>query len=102
MPTAAPTFARPGAKRTLYLASTLTVVAAAVVAPALPAMRRHSIRLESTPLTPESLAAQDCVLICTDHSAYDWPWIVAHSALVIDTRNATRGVVDGRDRIVLA
>ncbi len=41
MPTAAPSFARPGAKRTLYLASTLTVVAAAIAAPALPAMRDH-------------------------------------------------------------
>ena len=70
--------------------------------PKLPAMRRHAIRLESIPLTPGTLAVQDCVLICTDHSVYDWPWIVAHSALVVDTRNATRDVVEHRDRIVPA
>jgi UDP-N-acetyl-D-glucosamine dehydrogenase len=70
--------------------------------PVLPPMRRHTIRLASQELTPERLAAQDCVLICTDHSAYDWPWIVAHSALVVDTRNATRAVVEGREKIVLA
>ena len=70
--------------------------------PELPAMRRHSIRLRSTPLTPESLAGFDCVLICTDHSAYDWPFIVRHAQLVVDTRNATRGVAEGREKIVPA
>ena len=70
--------------------------------PELPAMRRHSIRLKSEPLTSETLAKQDCVLVCTDHSAYDWPWIVSHSSLLIDTRGATRAVADGRDRIVTA
>jgi len=70
--------------------------------PELPAMRKHSIRLKSTDLTPESLGTQDCVLICTDHSVYDWSWIVAHSSLVVDTRNATRGVTVGREKIVPA
>ena len=45
--------------------------------------------MKSIPLTPESLAEQDCVLIATDHTAYDYDWIVAHSRLVVDTRNAT-------------
>ncbi|MBX6311935.1 MAG: nucleotide sugar dehydrogenase [Isosphaeraceae bacterium] len=70
--------------------------------PRLPAMRHYQIRLESQPLTAELLAAQDCVLICTDHSAYDWPWIVAHADLVVDTRNATRAVSVGREKIVRA
>ncbi len=68
--------------------------------PELPSMRKHSIRLKSEPLTPETLSSQDCVLICTDHSAYDWPMIVQHAALVVDTRNATRNVTEGRERIV--
>ena len=67
--------------------------------PALPRMRHHSIRLESQSLTPEFLAEQDCVLIVTDHSAYEFEEIVRHSALVVDTRNATAGVEPGRCRI---
>jgi UDP-N-acetyl-D-glucosamine dehydrogenase len=39
------------------------------------------------------------VLILTDHSEYDWPWIVEHSRLVVDTRNATRDVQQHRERI---
>jgi UDP-N-acetyl-D-glucosamine dehydrogenase len=42
------------------------------------------------------------VLIATDHSAYDWAWIVEQSPLVIDTRNATKNVTRHRDRIVRA
>ncbi|MCA9210503.1 MAG: nucleotide sugar dehydrogenase, partial [Planctomycetales bacterium] len=68
--------------------------------PVLPSMRHHHVpHLESQPLSAEWLAEQDCVLIATDHSAYDWDFIVRHSRLVIDTRNATRHVADGRDRI---
>ena len=72
--------------------------------PTLPAMRHwpHLPRMDSTPLTDEYLAMQDCVLIATDHSAYDYPRIVANSRLVVDTRNATRGVSVGRDKIVRA
>ena len=55
--------------------------------------------MDSQPLDPQLLAAQDCVLILTDHSAYDWPWIVEHSQLVVDTRNATRDVKSHRERI---
>jgi len=46
---------------------------------------------ESVALTPERLAAADCVLIVTDHSDFDIGEIVKHSALVFDTRNATSG-----------
>ncbi|HEX5272626.1 MAG TPA: nucleotide sugar dehydrogenase, partial [Gemmataceae bacterium] len=65
----------------------------------LPRMRHHTIRLDSEPLTPEFLAEQDCVVIVTDHSAYDFEEIVRHSSLVVDTRNATAGVEPGRCRI---
>ena len=70
--------------------------------PVLPHMRHHQIRLESLELTEASLADQDCVLIATNHSAYDYDFIVRHSPLVVDTRNATRDVQADRDRIVLA
>jgi UDP-N-acetyl-D-glucosamine dehydrogenase len=67
--------------------------------PRLPPMRHHHVRLESQPLTEELLAAQDCVLIVTDHSAYDWPWVMRHARLVVDTRNATAGCTAGGCRI---
>ncbi len=59
--------------------------------PRLPAMRRHTIRLASQSLTAQFLAAQDCVLIVTDHTGVDYGFVVAHSRLVVDTRNATAG-----------
>jgi len=55
--------------------------------------------LASSPLTAEYLAAQDCVLIVTDHTAYDYEFIVEHVPLVVDTRNATRNVKIGREKI---
>jgi UDP-N-acetyl-D-glucosamine dehydrogenase len=70
--------------------------------PSLPPMRRHTIRLHSTPLTEAFLAAQDAVLIVTDHSSVDYAWVVRHAPLVVDTRNATAGAADGRDKVVCA
>jgi UDP-N-acetyl-D-glucosamine dehydrogenase len=55
--------------------------------------------MDSQALTPEYLAAQDCVLIATDHSAYDCDFIVKHSKFVLDTRNATKNVKEGREKI---
>ena len=69
----------------------------------LPPMRRYPhLRMASQDLTSEFLRSQDCVVIVTDHSAYDWPWIVKHAPLVVDTRNATRGVTTYRERIIKA
>lgn len=69
--------------------------------PSLPEKRHYSHLpdLESQPLTPEFLAAQDCVLIATDHSAYDYDFIVQHSKMILDTRNATRKVQQGIEKI---
>jgi UDP-N-acetyl-D-glucosamine dehydrogenase len=72
--------------------------------PSLPKMRHwpHLKPMESVALSPESLASYDCVLIATDHSAYDYEFVVKHSPLVIDTRNATKKVAAGREKIVKA
>ncbi|VTR96339.1 udp-n-acetyl-d-glucosamine dehydrogenase : Nucleotide sugar dehydrogenase OS=Planctomyces limnophilus (strain ATCC 43296 / DSM 3776 / IFAM 1008 / 290) GN=Plim_4103 PE=3 SV=1: UDPG_MGDP_dh_N: UDPG_MGDP_dh: UDPG_MGDP_dh_C [Gemmata massiliana] len=72
--------------------------------PTLPKMRHwpHLKAMESVALTPESLASFDCVLIATDHTAYDYSWIVEHSPLVVDTRNATKKVAAGREKVVKA
>lgn len=71
--------------------------------PVLPTMRHWPhLRMESEKLTPDLLRGHDCVLIATDHTAYDWNWIVEHARLVVDTRNATKGVKTNRDRICRA
>jgi UDP-N-acetyl-D-glucosamine dehydrogenase len=70
--------------------------------PVLRRSRRYDFALRSVPLTDQTLAAADAVLIATDHSTFDCHWIVRASRLVVDTRNATRGVREGRDKIVLA
>jgi UDP-N-acetyl-D-glucosamine dehydrogenase len=68
--------------------------------PALPSMRHHQLpAMTSRELTPEFLAEQDCVLIATDHSAYDYERIVQHARLILDTRNATRNVKQGQEKI---
>jgi len=46
--------------------------------------------MQSQPLN--HLADYDCVLIVTDHSSYDYARIVGEAQLVVDTRNATRGL----------
>ncbi|HZZ72777.1 MAG TPA: nucleotide sugar dehydrogenase [Pirellulales bacterium] len=68
--------------------------------PSLPAMRHHHLpAMQSAELTPQFLSSLDCALISTDHSAYDYELIVKHAPLVIDTRNATRHVKTGREKI---
>lgn len=68
--------------------------------PTLPEMRHYDVPdLESVELTSDFLASQDCVLIATDHSAYDYESIVQNSQMVLDTRNATKNVTEGRDKI---
>jgi UDP-N-acetyl-D-glucosamine dehydrogenase len=51
--------------------------------------REYDLGMASVPLTAKNLARYDCVLIATDHSVFDYEFIVRHSALVVDTRNAT-------------
>mgnify|MGYP003311167178 FL=1 len=40
---------------------------------------------------PEVCSEYDCVVVCTDHTNYDWPAIIDASSLLIDTRNVTEG-----------
>jgi UDP-N-acetyl-D-glucosamine dehydrogenase len=53
------------------------------------------------PLNPQTIASYDGVVIATDHTSYDYAQIVDAAKLVVDTRNATRRVQRGRDKIVL-
>ncbi len=54
--------------------------------------KRKGFRMESVDLTEDVLAKSDCVLIVTDHSTIDYGWVVEKSRLVVDTRNATKGI----------
>jgi UDP-N-acetyl-D-glucosamine dehydrogenase len=58
--------------------------------PHVPVIRVDGIDLESAP--QESAATADCVVIVTDHSAFDYQALVRRACLVVDTRNALKGV----------
>jgi UDP-N-acetyl-D-glucosamine dehydrogenase len=70
--------------------------------PRLGRSRHYRFDLESAPLTAEALGAADAVLIVTDHSGVDYAFVVRHAAVVVDTRNATRDVREGREKVVKA
>ena len=52
--------------------------------------RKYDLNMTCAPL--DKLDEYDCVIIVTDHSDYDYPRIVRESKLVVDTRNATKGI----------
>jgi len=52
--------------------------------------RKYDLQMTCTPL--DNLGQYDCVLIVTDHSDYDYQRIVRESQLVVDTRNALKGI----------
>ena len=65
----------------------------------------NKLRLDSTTLVSTSFDAallqrSDCVVIITDHSHYDWQFVVDHAPLLVDTRNATRRVHSENCRVV--
>ena len=71
--------------------------------PRLYPMRHHDFSdLASVPLNDEELGRHDAVLIVTDHTSVDYASVVRGASLVIDTRNATRDVATGREKIVKA
>jgi len=57
-----------------------------------PYVPRLSERMVSEELDDELLETADCVVIATDHSCYDWKWIVGKAKLVFDTRGVTKGL----------
>lgn len=70
--------------------------------PRIPKLRKYQLDLRSSALTPKVLRTMDAVVIVTDHSSYDYEWIVKQANLVVDTRNATRNVKTQRHKIVKA
>jgi len=64
--------------------------------------REYNLQMTSKKLTARMLAGYDAVVISTNHSDYDYAWIVRNSRLVVDSRNATAKVRGGRSKIVKA
>jgi UDP-N-acetyl-D-glucosamine dehydrogenase len=52
--------------------------------------RKYALNMTSASL--DRIPEFDCVVIATDHTQYDYPGIVSKAQLVVDTRNATRGM----------
>ena len=68
--------------------------------PATHKMRAYDLQMKSVPLTPETLAKYDCVLVATHHKAYDWEMIARSAKLIVDTRGALRRVSGPKEHIV--
>ena len=69
--------------------------------PHVPRVKVNNHEFQSVDVTRELLRSADCVVITTDHSTYDYDEIVKYARCVIDTRNATKNVKKGREKIVL-
>jgi UDP-N-acetyl-D-glucosamine dehydrogenase len=68
--------------------------------PHVPSIRMDDSVMKSVKLTEALLQSADCVVILTDHTAYDYDWIVKNSQLIMDTRNASRNVKQNQSKIV--
>jgi len=60
-------------------------------------LKHEDIDLASLPLTSETLAAADCVVIVTDHSDVDYALVERCARLVVDTRNVLATVRQRRE-----
>jgi UDP-N-acetyl-D-glucosamine dehydrogenase len=65
--------------------------------PSFSGMRHYpNLAMKSVRLSESQLKKYDCVVIVTDHSQFDYPSIVKHSRLIIDTRNATKNSMNAK------
>ena len=70
--------------------------------PATHKMRHYDLKMTSVPFSAATLKSYDCVVIATHHAAYDWQAVADHAKLIVDTRNAMRGVKGDRKHILSA
>lgn len=68
--------------------------------PFVPTLRLEKQALSSAPLSAEMLRWADAALILTDHREFDYQLVVSEASLVVDTRNATRGLDGTENKIV--
>ncbi len=60
--------------------------------PQTPSMRHYAVDKKSVDLTADAVAAYDCVIVATNHTAIDWPMVADKAQLIVDTRNALVGL----------
>lgn len=60
--------------------------------PFIPEVDEGEFKLQSVPLNEKTLKEADCVVIITNHSSYNYKMICKNAKLVMDTRNATKGI----------
>jgi UDP-N-acetyl-D-glucosamine dehydrogenase len=60
--------------------------------PHVPTLSAEGLDLASVPLTPATLQSADCVVVVTDHAVLDRELIARHARLIVDTRNALKGL----------
>lgn len=70
--------------------------------PHLKKSRKYNFGLKSQPLTEDLLKGIDAVVIVTNHTNYDYAWIVEHANLVIDSRNATKNLNNAKGKVIKA
>ena len=69
--------------------------------PVFPRKRDYHFDLQSVTLTPESIASYDCLVLATDHDGFDYPQLLQHARLIVDTRGRL-GVCVGQANVVAA
>ena len=69
--------------------------------PYVPAFEEHGLSMEGVALTDETLGDCDLVIVLSDHTNIDYRMVVEKAKHVLDTRNATKGVTEQREKITL-
>jgi UDP-N-acetyl-D-glucosamine dehydrogenase len=69
--------------------------------PFIPKFVEHGRQWHSLPLSNERIERADCVVILTNHTDVDYARVVEHAKVVVDTRNATKNVTSGREKVIL-
>lgn len=71
--------------------------------PSIPSTTRQThLQPISIELTEEALREYDCAVIITNHSCYDYQWIVDNSSIIVDTRNACVAIQNGKEKVFKA
>ena len=68
--------------------------------PYIPEFSEDAINLTSKELSETLLESMDCVVLVTNHSSYDYQWLIDHSKIFVDTRNVTKGLIDPKQVVV--
>lgn len=68
--------------------------------PYIPEFKEHDLAFKSVSLTQEFVESMDCLILVTNHSSYNYQWLVDHAKIFVDTRNVTKGLADPRQIVV--